>query len=119
MLPGGLQGMGRARHARRRDHALFCGALLVAAAVRLIVVLGYPPALWFSDSLPYIQVASPLWPGRVRPAGYSWFLALLAPFHSVWLITLVQAGLGLAMGVAVYAVVRRHKLARRAATLAA
>jgi hypothetical protein len=112
--------MGRGRHARRRDnHALFCSALLGAAVVRFIVVLGYPPALWFSDSLPYVTVVSPLSPGRVRPAGYSLFLALLAPFHSVWLVTLVQAVMGLAMATAVYAVLRRYKLPGGAATLAA
>src|SRR5260370_2165926 len=130
-VPGGGQPLGgkhaavRPRRSRvvflpvLRDHALFCWVLLIAIVVRLIVVLGYPPALWFSDSLPYIQVVYPLWPSRVRPAGYSWFLALLAPFHSVWLITLVQAGMGLAMGAAVYAVLRRHKLTGGAATVAA
>jgi hypothetical protein len=112
--------MGRARHARRRDHhALFCSALLVAAAARLIVVFGYPPALWFSDSLPYVKAVSPLSPSRVRPDGYSFFLALLAPFHSVWLVTIVQAVMGLATATAVYAVLRRYKLSGRAATLAA
>ena len=119
MLPGGLQGMGRARHARRRDHALFCSALLAAAAVRLVVVLGYPPALWFSDSLPYLQAVHPLSPSPVRPDGYAFFLALLAPFHSVWLVTLVQGVMGLAIATAVYAVLRRHKLSGGAATLAA
>ena len=104
---------------RSREHVLFCCVLVIAAAVRLIVVLGYPPALWFSDSLPYIQELYPLSPGSVRPAGYSYFLALLRPFHSVWLVTLVQAVMGLAMGTAVYAVLRRHKLRGGAATLAA
>jgi hypothetical protein len=111
--------MGRARHARRRDHVLFCWALLVATVVRVVVVLGYPPALWFSDSLPYLQAVEPLSPSPVRPGGYSFYLALLAPFHSLWLITLVQAMMGLAMATAVYAVLRRYKLTGGAATLAA
>ena len=110
--------MRRARHARRRGHVLFSCALLVAAVVRLVAVLGYPPALWFSDSLPYLQAADPLSPSLVRPAGYAFLLALLAPFHSVWLITLVQAVMGLATATAVYAVLRRHKLTGGAATLA-
>jgi hypothetical protein len=105
--------------ALRREHGLFCAVLLVAAVVRVIVVLGYPPALWFFDSLPYIHATLPLAPHRVRPAGYSYFLALLRPFHSVWLVTAVQAVMGLAMGVAVYAVLRRHRVASWAATLAA
>lgn len=102
-----------------RDHALFCLALLVAAVVRGVVVLGYPPALWFSDSLPYVQAVEPLSPSPVRPAGYSFFLALLAPFHSIWLVTLVQAVIGLVTATAVYVVLRRHKLSAGAATLAA
>ncbi len=102
-----------------REHGLFCGVLLVAAAVRVIVVLGYPPALWFFDSLPYIHAMFPLEPYRVRPIGYSYFLALLKPFHSVWLVTVVQAVMGLVMGIAVYAVLRRYRIAGWAATLAA
>jgi len=112
--------MGKARHARpRSNHALFGSALIVAAVVRLLVVFGYPPALWFSDSLPYLKAVSPLSPSRVRPAGYPFFLALLAPFHSVWLVTVVQAVMGLVTATAVYAVLRRYKLPGWAATLAA
>jgi len=111
--------MRRARHARRRGHVSFCCALLVAAAVRLAVVFGYPPALWFSDSLPYLQAVDPLSPSLVRPAGYAFYLALLAPFHSVWLVTLVQAVMGLATATAVYVVLRRYKLTGVTATLAA
>lgn len=112
--------MGKARHARpRSNHALFGSALIVAAAVRLLVVFGYPPALWFSDSLPYLRAVSPLSPSRVRPAGYPFLLARLAPFHSVWLVTLVQAVMGLVTATAVYAVLRRYKLPGWAATLAA
>src|SRR5215469_7699658 len=102
-----------------RDHALFCLALLVAAGVRYVVVLGYPPALWFSDSLPYVHAVEPLAPTHVRPAGYSFFLAMLAPFHSIWLVTLVLAVMGLVTATAVYVVLRRHKLSGGAATLAA
>jgi len=91
----------------------------VAAVVRLIVVLGYPPALWFFDSLPYIRAMFPLAPYRVRPVGYSYFLTMLEPFHSVRLVTAVQAAMGLAMGTAVYAVLRRYRLPGWAATLAA
>jgi hypothetical protein len=102
-----------------RNHALFCVALLVAAGVRFVVVLGYPPALWFSDSLPYVQAVEPLSPSPVRPAGYSFFLAMLASFHSIWVVTVAQAGMGLTTATAVYVVLRRYKLSGAAATLAA
>ena len=98
-----------------REHALFCSMLLVAAIVRLIVVLGYPPAMWFDDSLPYVRAALQPSPYRVRPVGYSFFLASLEPFHSVWLVTAVQAIMGLAMGTAVYVLLRRHGMAGWAA----
>lgn len=93
--------------------------LLVAALARLIVVLGYPPASWFFDSLPYLHATLPLTPYRVRPIGYSYFLALLEPLHSLRLVTSVQAVMGLAMGTAVYAVLRRHRVPGWGATLAA
>ncbi len=102
-----------------REHALFCSALVVAAVVRVFVMLGYPPALWFSDSLPYIQATLKPVPFRVRPVGYSFFLALLEPFRSVGLVTAVQAVMGLVMGIAVYAVLRRYGIAGWGATLAA
>jgi len=102
-----------------RKHALFCSVLLVAVIVRVTVVLGYPPALWFYDSLPYVRAALRPSPYRVRPVGYSFFLALLGPFHSVWLVAVMQAVMGLAMGIAVYVLLRRHGMSGRAATSAA
>jgi hypothetical protein len=102
-----------------REHALFCSVLLVAVIVRVIVVLGYPPALWFEDSLFYVRAALRPSPDRVRPVGYSFLLTSLEPFHSVWLVTAIQAIMGLAMGIAVYVLLRRHRLPGWAATLAA
>jgi hypothetical protein len=102
-----------------REHALFCSVLLAATVVRVFVMLGYPPALWFSDSLPYIAGTLKPAPYRVRPVGYSFFLALLEPFRSVGLVTAVQAVMGLAMGIAVYAALRRFRIAGGWATLAA
>jgi hypothetical protein len=93
--------------------------LLVAAVVRVFVMLGYPPALWYSDSLPYVRAVLQPAPYNVRPVGYSFFLALLEPFHSVWLVTGVQAAMGLAMGTAVYAVLRRYGIPGWGAALAA
>lgn len=117
--PAGSRSAWAALAAIPREHGAFCTVLLVAAIVRVIVVLGYPPALWFFDSLPYVHAVLPLAPYRVRPVGYSYFLALVAPFHSVRLVTAVQAVMGLAMGTAVYAVLRRYKLTASGAILAA
>ena len=117
--PGGLGRVWAAMVALPREHALFCSVLLVAVIVRVIAVLGYPPASWFEDSLFYVRAALRPSPDRVRPVGYSFFLASLAPFHSVWLVTAMQAVMGLAMGIAVYVLLRRHGLAGWAASLAA
>ncbi len=38
-------------------HWQFGLVMLVAIVVRIVVVLGYPPILWFSDSYNYIQDA--------------------------------------------------------------
>jgi hypothetical protein len=117
--PAGFRPVRAALVAVPREHALFCSVLLVAVIARVIVVLGYPPALWLEDSLFYVRAALRPSPDRVRPVGYSFFLASLQPFHSVWLVTAMQAIMGLAMGIAVYALLRRHRVAGWAATLAA
>ena len=54
-------------------------AVVVAAAivVRLIVILVYPPILWFNDSYNYIYDAVTHVPDRIRPNGYPFFLDLL------------------------------------------
>lgn len=103
-----------------RENPLFCGLLLVAAVVRVVVMLGYPPALWFPDSLPYIQAAMPLATYAIRPMGYSFLLLALEPFHGIVIVTAVQHAMGLAMGVLVYVLLRRrYGLPSWAATLAA
>jgi hypothetical protein len=87
-------------------------SLVVAAAVlvRLIVVLGYPPILWFSDSYNYIQDAITHVPDQVRPNGYPFFLDLLLPLHSLTAIGLLQAAMGVVVGVAIYALLRHRGL---------
>ncbi len=104
-----------------RQHRLFCAVLAVAAIVRVIVMLGYPPALWFSDSLAYISVAlnGRHGPFEVRPVGYSFFLWTLRPFHAIALVTALQHAMGMATGTAIYALLRhRFRLRAWAATLA-
>jgi hypothetical protein len=102
-----------------REHALFCTVLVVATIVRAVVMLGYPPALWYPDSLPYVSVAVHLAPFAVRPIGYSFLLWVLRPFHSIAVVSLTQHAMGLASGVAVYTLLRRRfRLRAWAATLA-
>jgi len=87
------------------------GLVVVAAlAVRVVVVLGYPPILWFSDSYNYLYDAVTHIPDQVRPNGYPFFLQVLLPLHSDTAIGLVQAAMGVVIGVAIYALLRRRGL---------
>jgi hypothetical protein len=88
-------------------------SLIVAAAVlmRTIVLAAYPPIMWFNDSFNYVSDAISYIPDEVRANGYPFFLSLaLVPWHNVYPVALLQAAMGLAMGVAIYALLRRRGL---------
>ena len=105
-----------ARLARR--HALFGAVLLAAAAVRAMVMLGFPGAMLTPDSADYVGVALRMQPSLIRPSGYPAMLWLLQPFHSLAAVTGVQHVMGLGIGVAGYALLRRIGLPGWGATLA-
>jgi hypothetical protein len=100
-------------------HWQFSLVVLAAMAMRIVVILGYPPVFWFSDSYNYLYDAVTHIPDEVRPNGYPFFLDLLLPLHSDDAIGLVQAAMGVAVGVAIYALLRRRGLPWWGATLAA
>jgi hypothetical protein len=102
-----------------REHRLICLVLLGATIVRVIVMLAYPPAFWFPDSVPYIQAALQRTPYSIRPVGYSFLLMLLEPAHSVLFVVALQHIMGVAVGALIYALLRRHRLPAWGATLAA
>jgi hypothetical protein len=106
---------------RRRAvaHWRFGAVLAVAAVLRIVVMLGYPPAMYFNDSWNYLTDAAFRSADIVRPDGYPLFIFLLEPFHSVALVTALQALMGLAIGTGIYAVLRRRGLPWWGATLAA
>ena len=79
-------------------HWQFSLIVVAALAVRIVVVLGYPPILWFSDSYNYLYDAVTHIPEQVRANGYPFFLQLLLPLHSDDAIGLVQAAMGVAIG---------------------
>ncbi|MGI8328770.1 hypothetical protein ACRYCC_02325 [Actinomadura scrupuli] len=105
---------GAGRHTGRfaRAHGAFAVVLVVAIALRVIVLLGYPSVVWFGDSGTYLGAALHLVPSLIRPSGYSVLLWLLRPFHSLFLVAAVQHLLGVLTGVMVYALVRRAARAR-------
>jgi hypothetical protein len=103
------------------NNKLFAVVFAVGAALRLITMLGFPPAIWFGgDSVSYINSGLHMWPGTSRESGYGVMLAILHPFHSFFVVTLVQHLLGLLMGVLIYALLRhRYRLPAWGAALAA
>jgi hypothetical protein len=115
---GEPQQEGRLAAAARR-HGLFALVALGAVALRVVVMLGYPPIIWFHDSYSYLESAVSHHSSAVRPGGYPFFLLLLEPLHSFVVVAAVQHLMGLATGVAIYAVLRRRGLAGWVATLAA
>jgi hypothetical protein len=103
-----------------RRHWLFSLALAAAAVPRLVVMLGYRPAMLFRlDTFDYLWGAVHLSPNVVNPSGYSLFLWLLLPFHSLVLVAALQHLLGLGVATMVYAVLRHYRLPAWGATLAA
>jgi hypothetical protein len=103
-----------------RRHWLFSLALVAAAVPRLVTMLGYRPAMLFRlDTFDYLWGAVHLSPNVVNPSGYSLFLWLLLPFHSLVLVAVIQHLLGLGVATMVYALLRHYRLPAWGATLAA
>ncbi len=98
-------------------HWQFTIVLAAAVVVRIIVILGYPPILWFNDSYNYLYDAVTHIPDRVRPNGYPFFIDLLLPLHSAYPLAVLQAAMGVGMGVVIYALLRHRGLPWWGATL--
>ncbi len=91
-------------------HWQFTIVLAAALVARIIVILGYPPVLWFNDSYTYVYDAVTHVPDAVRPNGYPFFIDLLLPLHSAYPLAVLQAAMGAAMGVLIYALLRHRGL---------
>lgn len=101
------------------SHRRFLIVLAAAVVLRVVVMLGYPSAMFFTDSYNYMTDAVTRSPDMIRPDGYPLFLWILLPFHSLALITALQALMGLAIGTGIYAVLRRRGLPWWGATIPA
>jgi hypothetical protein len=103
-----------------KGHRLFAVVFAAAAALRVITMLGYRPAiLYWYDSYAYLDTAVRLRPPPgLHPIGYPLLLWSLLPFHSVVLVAAVQHAMGLGIGLMIYAVARRRGLPGWGATLA-
>ncbi|MFB9477358.1 hypothetical protein ACFFR3_48355 [Nonomuraea salmonea] len=108
------------RRSALAGHRLFTVLLALAAALRVVTMLGYRPAtLYWYDSFTYLDMAvHPAPSGSFHPIGYSLLLRALLPFHSVELVVAVQHVMGLATGLILYAVLRRGSVPGRVAAVA-
>src|ERR1700730_19085093 len=89
------------------EHKLFTGALAVGALLRLVASIGYPGALFFyGDSYVYLGAALRPQPNLSKVTGYSFFLRLLLPFHSLTLVATLQHLMGLSVAVMIYVLLR-------------
>lgn len=103
-----------------RRHWLFSLVLAVAVLPRLVAMLGFRPAMLFRlDTFDYLWGAVHLSPNVINPSGYSLFLWLLLPFHSLVLVAVLQHLMGLGVATMVYGVLRHYRLPAWGATLAA
>jgi hypothetical protein len=102
-----------------RRHPVFTVALTLAVILRALVMIGFQPVFWYTDSASYLGSALTHQLSTVRPDGYSVFLAILQPLHSFVLVAMLQALMGLGTGVAVYALLRHRGLPDWGATLPA
>jgi len=103
-----------------RRHWLFGLALAGALALRVLVMLAFRPIMWFGgDSASYLATGLRLIPDPSRVGGYALLLWVLRPLHSLALVAAVQHLMGIAIGVLIYLLARRHGLPAWVATLAA
>jgi len=87
-----------------RQHRLFASIVLVALAIRVVAVIAYRPAFFFTgDSVVYLDNAFHLVPGQARPILYAVFLRLLLFGHRLILVPILQHLIGLATGCITYA----------------
>ena len=91
-------------------HWQFTVVLAAAIVVRIIVILGYPPILWFNDSYNYVYDAVTHVPDAIRPNGYPFLISLLLPFHNAYPLAVLQAAMGAGLGVLIYALLRHRGL---------
>jgi hypothetical protein len=98
-----------------RRHGLLAALVLAGLVLRVLSLIAYRPALLYIDTLKYLYNA---WPGA-DPLGYSGPLKAILVVGNLETVAAVQHVVGLAMGVAIYAVLVRRGAARWLAALAA
>ncbi|MGH3669768.1 MAG: hypothetical protein ACRDSH_03920 [Pseudonocardiaceae bacterium] len=102
-----------------RLHWMLLVLLGLGAALRLLAVVAYQPALLYIDSFSYLDNVSYLRPDGVRPIGYDLILNVLLFLGGLRGVAIAQHLLGLGMAVLIYQLLVRHGARRWLAALAA
>jgi hypothetical protein len=97
-----------------RRHWLFVLVLTAGLVLRALAQVAYRPALLYIDSEKYLEGSV-----ATAPQGYQALLRALEPLGGLALVAAVQHAFGLAVAVALYAVLLRRGAPRWVATLAA
>ena len=97
-----------------RRHSWFFLVLTAGLALRVLAEAAYRPALLYIDSVKYLEGSV-----ATAPQGYQALIRLLEPVGGLALVAAVQHAFGLAMAVALYALLLRRGAPRWVATLAA
>ncbi len=98
-----------------RTHWLLSALVAVGLVLRILAVIAYHPALIYVDSLKYLYDAAP----GADPLGYKVILKIVLVFGDVGTVAVLQHLVGLAMGILLYAVLRRRGAAWWLAAIAA
>src|SRR6202035_5518367 len=82
-------------------------------------MIASPGAVWFAgDSYVYLGAALRPQPNLSKTTGYSLFLRLLLPFHSLTLVTVCQHLMGLGDAMMIYWLLRRNGVSKKWSTIA-
>ncbi|MCL9762704.1 hypothetical protein [Frankia sp. AiPa1] len=101
-------------------HLPFAVVFAAGLALRALSAYAYRPAFEFNgDSYAYLRLSTLHSPDPMRPAGYPAFLRLLSFTGDLWWVAVVQHAAGLAVGVALYALLVHRRVAAPIAALAA
>ena len=103
-----------------RRNLLMSAFLIIGALLRLLAFITYQPALMlYGDSFGYLNSESSMTPDPWHPMGYPFFLRAMSVTHWLPSVPLLQHLAGLALGLVIYAFLRRRGARNWLAALAA
>ena len=90
-------------------HRVFLAVFVAGAALRVVTLLAYRPALLYIDSFKYLDNLHNLDPSGIDPIGYdALFLRPVLWIGNLATVAATQHAMGLLMGVAIYVVLLRN-----------